>query len=103
MTYTPPKYYKYKNPDPSTDIHATRIEAEILDHINETIKENIRKIYDTRYSSVLGIDLKHAVLRKLSYRLQQKVMRINQFESQNSDPNDLRNYPFLEPEQSGSE
>jgi hypothetical protein len=103
MTYRPPKYYKYKNADPSIKRHASRIESEILDYIDKTIKENIRQTYNVRYSSVLGIDLKYAVIRKLSYRLQQRLIEINQFESQNSDPNDLRNYPFVEPDQSGSE
>jgi hypothetical protein len=103
MIYTPPKYYKYKNADPSTERHASRIQSEILDYTNKTIKENIRQIYNVRYSSVLGIDLKHAVIRKLLETLKQKLIEIDQFESQNSDPSNLSNYPFLEPDQSGSE
>jgi len=103
MTYKAPKYHKYKNADPSTERHASRIESEILEYIDKIIKQNIRQYYNIRYSSVLGIDLKHAVIRKLSNKLQQKLNWINQFESQNSDPRDLTNYPFVEPDQSGSE
>ena len=103
MIYTPPKYYKYKNPDPSIERNSTRIVSEILDYVDKIIKEYIRQIYNIRYSSVLGIELKHAVIRKLLEKLHQILIEINQFESENSDPNDLRNYPFVEPNQSESE
>jgi hypothetical protein len=89
-----PKYYKYKNPDPSTAKYAPIIVDEILKIILEIISKNVRSIYHIRPESVLGIDLKHAVMRELSNRLDFVVAEIDSFEKENA--NDLRNYPWTE-------
>jgi hypothetical protein len=92
-TYTP-KYYKYQNADPSTARYAPIIADEILKIIEENISKNVRRIYHIRPESVLGIDLKHAVIRELSDRLACAVAEIDKFEKLSS--NDLRNYPYME-------
>jgi len=83
-------YRKFKNPDPSTAKYAPIVAAEILEIIEEKIDKSVTRIYRVRTDSVLGIDLRHAVIRGLSYLLNEEIIRINKFEKQNS--NDLRNY-----------
>ena len=91
-----PRYYKYKNPDPSTAKNAPIVTAEILEIINEKIDKSIKKIYHVRAESVLGIDLKHAITRELFDKLHRQVVKIDNFEADNSG--DLRNYPCSESE-----
>ena len=92
-----PKYYKYKNPDPSTARYAPIVTAEILEIIDEKIDKSIKKIYHVRPESVLGIDLKHSVTRELFHQLHIQVVKIDNFEADNSG--DLRNYPWSESEE----
>ena len=89
-----PKYYKYKNPDPSTAKYAPIVTSEILEKIADIIDKDIWRIYHLRPHTVLGIDLKHAVIRDLSNRLLFAVAEIDKFEKENA--NDLRNYPWVE-------
>ena len=88
-----PKYYKYKNPDPSTAKHASRITIQLLEMIEDKISQNIRKIYHIRPESILGTDLRHSVIRELSNQLVKEVDLINKFEK---DCEDMRNYPWSE-------
>ena len=90
-----PKYHKYNNSDPSTTTNADRIMTQILEIIEETITRNTQRIYHTKPDSIIGIDLRHAVIRELSQQLANEIIRINKFEKENS--NDLRNYPWSEP------
>jgi hypothetical protein len=60
--------------------------------MEEKIIENTKRIYHTKPDSILGIDLRHAVVRKLLQHLADEIVRINKFEKENS--NDLRNYPW---------
>jgi hypothetical protein len=89
-----PKYYKYRNPDPSTAKNAPIVTAEILEKIADIIDKDIWRIYRLKSDTVLGIDLKHAVTRDLSNRLLFAVAEIDKFEKQNAS--DLRNYPWVE-------
>ena len=90
----PDKYYKYKNPDPSTAKYSTRITAQLLEKIEEIIAQSIRKIYHIGPDSILGTDLRHSVIRELLDRLSKEVELIDKFEKENSE--DLRNYPWSE-------
>ena len=92
-----PKYYKYKNSDPSTAKYAPIITAEISEIIEEKIDRSIKRIYHVRPESVLGIDLKHAIMRELFHQLHTQVLKIDNFEAHNSG--DLRNYPWSESEE----
>src|SRR4030095_4072222 len=78
------KYWKYKNPDPSTEHYSTIIANEILEKINDDIDSNGRRIYDLRPKAILVQDLRHAVLRKLLSRLLQRVREIDHYEQANS-------------------
>jgi hypothetical protein len=91
------KYWKYKNPDPSTQKHAPIIAAELLAIIEEKISEDIKRIYHIRPESILGTDLRHAVIRELTYLLNKEVLKIDRFEQENSG--DIRNYHEGEGEQ----
>jgi len=84
------KYWKYKNPDPSTQKHAPIIAAELLAIIEEKIIRDIKRIYKIRPESILGIDLRHAVIRELGYLLNKEVLKIDRSELENSG--DIRNY-----------
>jgi len=86
------KYHNYKNADDSTAVNASRITTLILEIIEEKINQNIQRIYHTKQDSIIGIDLRHAVIRKLSQQLANEIIRIDKFEKENS--NDLRNYPW---------
>jgi hypothetical protein len=91
-----PKYYKYKNPDPSAAKYAPIVTSELLQIIEEKISASIKRFYHIRSEAVLAIDLKHAVIRELSQKLDNKVVEIDKFERANSS--DLRNYPWSEEE-----
>jgi len=86
------KYHRYKNADDSTAVNASRITTLILEIIEEEINQNIKRIYQTKPDSIIGIDLRHAVIRKLSQQLANEINRIDKFEKENS--NNLRNYPW---------
>ena len=86
------KYHKFKKADPSTARYAPIITAEILEIIEEKINKDSVRFYHVRADSVLGIDLRHAVIRQLFVQLHEEIIKIDKFERENS--NDLRNYPW---------
>lgn len=86
------KYHKFKNVDPSTVRYVPIITAEILEIIEDKIIKDAVRFYRVRADSVLGIDLRHAVIRKLFVQLHAELIKIDKFERENS--NDLRNYPW---------
>jgi hypothetical protein len=96
-----PKYYKYENADPSTSKYAPIIADELLEIIKENISKSARRIYHIRDDSILAIDLKNAVIYELFDKLAYVVAEIEKFERE--DASDLRNYPFLEPENTTTE
>jgi hypothetical protein len=93
-THGYPKYYKYKNPDPSTAKYAAIVANEILEIITKHINKRTWEIYHLKPDTVLGIDLKHAVVRKHSDQTNKLVIEIEKFEKENAS--DLRNYPWSE-------
>jgi hypothetical protein len=84
------KYWKYKNPDPSTALYTSGIVAELFITIEEKIAQDVKRLYHLRPQSILGTDLKHSVIRELSYRLNKEVLKIEHFEKENSG--DIRNF-----------
>jgi hypothetical protein len=84
------RYYHFTNPDPSIDKYAEISTDEIFQLLYDKIKKDIYRIYKVRSGAIIGKDLKHAVIRKLAYKLFQKVQEIDQFERHNSG--DLRNH-----------
>jgi hypothetical protein len=84
------RYYHYANPDPSTDRYAEISTNEIFQLLYNKIKKDIYRFYKVRPEAIIGIDLKHAIIRKLAYKLFQRVLEIDQFERHNSG--DLRNH-----------
>ena len=84
------KYWKYKNPDPSTALYTPGVVDELLITIEETIAQSVKRIYHLRPESILGLDLRHSVIRELSCKLNKEVLKIEQFEKENSG--DIRNH-----------
>src|SRR5437867_54968 len=84
------RYYHYSNPDPSINKYAEISTDEILQLLDNKIKKDIYRIREVRSGAIIGKDLKHAVIRKLAYKLFQKVQEIDQIERHNS--RDLRNH-----------
>ncbi len=62
----------------------------MLQLLDNKINKDIYRIYEVRSGSILGKDLKHAIIRKLAYKLYQRVREIDRFEKQNSG--DIRNH-----------
>lgn len=90
------KYWKYKNADPSTAKYASIVTSEILKIIEEKIASDVKRFYHIRPDSILGIDLRHAVIRELVYLLSKELLRIDKFEKENSG--DIRNFDSQEEE-----
>jgi DNA repair photolyase len=86
------EYNKYSNADPSTSAYAPRIVDEIVQEIEEKIDKDSRRIYGRSIgtNAILGIDLRHEVIRKLAHRLYIETLKIDDFERENST--DIRNY-----------
>ena len=84
------RYYHYQNPDASIEKYAKISVDEILQLLDDKINKNIYRIYEVRSGSILGKDLKHAIIRLLAYKLYQRVQEIDRFEKQNSG--DIRNH-----------
>jgi hypothetical protein len=84
------RYYHYRNQDPSTQRHAETSTNEILDYLYDKIWKDISRFYETRSKSVVGQELRHAIIRELAFKLFQKVQQIDKFEQQNIG--DLRTF-----------
>jgi hypothetical protein len=84
------RYYHYRNPDPSTQRHAAISIAEILELIDDKIWKDIYRFYEVRSRSIIGQELRHAIIRELAFKLFQKVQQIDKFEKRNSG--DLRTF-----------
>ena len=78
------KYWKYQNPDPSTEHYSTTITNEILQKIDDSIDQSGKRIYNLRSKAILVQDLRHAIIRKLANRLALRVREIEQYERANS-------------------
>jgi hypothetical protein len=84
------KYWKYKNPDPSTSIYTPIIVEKILRMTEEVISSEAKRIYHIRSEAILARDLRHSVMRELAYRSHKEVLKIDRFEQENSG--DIRNF-----------
>jgi hypothetical protein len=88
------KYWKYKNPDPSTSIYTPIIVEKILTMTEEVISNEAKRIYHIRSEAILARDLGHSVMRELAYRSYKEVLKIDRFEQENSG--DIRNFDSQE-------
>jgi hypothetical protein len=84
------KYWKYENPDPSTNHYATRVALEILDEIQGKIRKRGKQIYGVRAEAIIVQDLVHGVIRELAKMLVEHVKLIEKYEQKNSG--DIQNY-----------
>jgi len=84
------KYWKYKNPDPSIAVYTPGIVDELFITIKDKIAKEVTRIYHVRPEAIIALDLKHSVIRELSYRLNKEVLKIDRFEHENSG--DIRNH-----------
>jgi hypothetical protein len=86
-------YWKYQNPDPSTDIYSQRVAQEAiqaLDEIIVRIRKRAAKIYDVRQEAIIVQDLVHAVLRLLPNIIIEHTKQIEKYEKENSG--DISNF-----------
>lgn len=88
------KYWKYENPDPSTNFYASRVALEVLDEIQNTISKRGKQIYGVRPEAIIVQDLRHGVIRELVKILTEHVKLIEKYEKENSG--DIRNYPTFD-------
>jgi hypothetical protein len=84
------KYWKYENPDPSTNHYATRVALEILDEIKDKINKRGKQIYGVRPEAIIVQDLHHETIRQLGKMLAEHVKLIEKYEEENSG--DIQNY-----------
>jgi hypothetical protein len=81
--------------------HQPRFTPGIVDKIikqtEEIISSEARRIYKVRPEAIIARDLRHAVFRELAYKVNKEVLKIDQFEKENSA--DIRNFDSDEEEQ----
>lgn len=84
------RYWKYENPDPSTNYYAIKVSLEILNEIQNIISKRGKQIYGVRPESILVQDLRHAVIRELLKILAEHDKLIEKYEQENSG--NIENY-----------
>ena len=95
------KYWKYENPDPSTDPYALRVALEVVDEALLKIRKRGTQIYDVRPAVYYNQDLVHAVIRLLPGIFTEHIKQIEKYEKENSG--DIRNYTDTEDGEGGGE
>jgi hypothetical protein len=78
------KYWKYENPDPSTNQYAVRVALEIIELIQDKISKRGKQIYGVRPEAIIVQDLRHAVIRELLKILAEHDKLIEKYERENS-------------------
>ena len=78
------KFWKYENPDPSTNHYAVKVVQELIPVIQDTISKRGKQIYGVRSEAIIVQALCHEVWRELKGVSREQVELIKKYEEENS-------------------